>query len=408
MSDERLLVQLASYNTNLQAERGLPQDLVDWLAPTLQASNFLSQAPRAPDIVAVGFQELLPLHIGLSGFSNSVIENRNSLILSQIEEHAPNKEKYALIAKVVNVGIALLWTGCGPAYMGNKGAVGVRFRVRGQDGGIGEVYTFVCAHLTAHSHKLAHRIADYHHIVGSLLFPPLPGSSSNESTTIYSTSHLFFFGDLNFRLEPPTLPDPKKLSASIDAILADGVREQLKDYDQLVQERDQKKSIFVGFREGEFWKFKPTYKYKLGQVDKYDLKRMPAWTDRIMYATHTDSPDTPQRSSITNSLYTSIPSYTSSDHKPIVSVLLLPPPLPNTDQIIPLLRLPPTYSPRPDSYANLKKYTGRTLDRIIGYTWWLFTLISSGPGLLGMLSIGLFSWLRWRGGYVRIEETADV
>lgn len=214
----------------------------------------------------------------------------------------------------MNVGIALLvygrddgvsrrvedvqtqWTGCGPAYMGNKGAVGVRFRVRGQEGGLGEVYTyvgtiflylftflnetvlssctisfrFVCAHLTAHSHKLAHRIADYHHIVGSLLFPPLPGSSSHEPTTIYSTSHLFFFGDLNFRLEPPTLPDPKDLPASIETILADGVRDKLKDHDQLVQERDQKGSIFVGFREGEFWKFKPTYKYKLGQVDKYE------------------------------------------------------------------------------------------------------------------------------------------
>ena len=97
----------------------------------------------------------------VSGFSKSVIENRNSLILSQIEQHAPNGEKYSLIAKVVNVGIALLvygrddgvsrrvadvqtqWTGCGPAYMGNKGAVGVRFRVRGKDGGVGEVYTYV-------------------------------------------------------------------------------------------------------------------------------------------------------------------------------------------------------------------------------------------------------------------------
>ena len=58
---QRLLVQIASYNTNLQGNLGLPQDLVDWLAPTLQVSSFLSQERRAPDIVAVGFQELLPL-----------------------------------------------------------------------------------------------------------------------------------------------------------------------------------------------------------------------------------------------------------------------------------------------------------------------------------------------------------
>lgn len=90
-----------------------------------------------------------------------MIESRDALILSQIEKYAPNGEKYSLIAKEVNVGIALLiygrddgvarrvcdvqtqWTGCGPAYMGNKGAVGVRFRVSGEDGGVSEVFTCV-------------------------------------------------------------------------------------------------------------------------------------------------------------------------------------------------------------------------------------------------------------------------
>lgn len=97
----------------------------------------------------------------VSGFSRGVIENRNNLILSQIEQHAPNKEAYSLIAKVVNVGVALLvygkdvgvarhatdvetaWTGCGPAFMGNKGAVGVRFRVEGAEGSPGETFTCV-------------------------------------------------------------------------------------------------------------------------------------------------------------------------------------------------------------------------------------------------------------------------
>lgn len=63
-SSEKLLVQIASYNTALQGFRGVPQDLVDWLSPTLKVSNFLSRGRRAPDIVAVGFQELLPLHQG--------------------------------------------------------------------------------------------------------------------------------------------------------------------------------------------------------------------------------------------------------------------------------------------------------------------------------------------------------
>ncbi len=63
-SSDQLLVQIASYNTALQGLRGVPQDLVDWLTPTLKVSTFLSRQPRAPDIVAVGFQELLPLHQG--------------------------------------------------------------------------------------------------------------------------------------------------------------------------------------------------------------------------------------------------------------------------------------------------------------------------------------------------------
>lgn len=178
----RLLVQIGSYNTNLQGGHGVPQDLVDWLSPTLQVSTFLSPAPRAPDIVAVGFQELLPLHLGrefsvpfslclslwvlgiirkVSGLSKRVIDDRDALIKSQIEEHSPNNEPYSLIAKVVNVGVALLvycrdqgvartvcdvqtqWTGSGPGYMGNKGAVGARFRIPADDGGVGEVFTYV-------------------------------------------------------------------------------------------------------------------------------------------------------------------------------------------------------------------------------------------------------------------------
>lgn len=97
----------------------------------------------------------------VSGLSKAVIDDRDALILSQIETHSPNKESYSLIAKVVNVGIALLvygrddgiarkvsdvhtsWTGCGPGYMGNKGAVGVRFRVSGPEGTAGETYTYV-------------------------------------------------------------------------------------------------------------------------------------------------------------------------------------------------------------------------------------------------------------------------
>ncbi|KIY43471.1 DNase I-like protein [Fistulina hepatica ATCC 64428] len=409
--DDGVLVQIATYNTNLQGLKGLPQDLVDWLSPTLQVSQFLSRGNRAPDIVAVGFQELLPLHLGLAGLSKSVIEGRASHILSEIEAHAPNKEKYTLVAKIVNVGVALLiyaldegiaryvtdvqmsWTGTGPLYMGNKGAVGIRFRVAGEDGGVGETYTFVCAHLTAHAPNLAHRIADFHHIVGTLLFPALLGSKHESPTTIYSTSHLFFFGDLNFRLDVPhILPNVCR-----DQMSEDVQREELKEYDQLSLEK-RKGTIFRGFSEGEFWRFKGTYKYELGKVDTYSSKRLPAWTDRILYATYTDPPDvlgeTGRTSSIKNLSYTSVPSYTTSDHKPVVSLLLMPIPR-RSPAILPVLQLG-DYIPSPDPWANVKRYLGRVADRVIGFVWTAFTFLGMGSAIVGIFNfvIGL-AWRYW-------------
>lgn len=50
----------------------------------------------------------------------------------------------------------------------------------------------------------------------------------------------------------------------------ESAREALKEYDQLLLERrDPATRLFVGLREGEFWRFKCSYKYKLGEVDKY-------------------------------------------------------------------------------------------------------------------------------------------
>lgn len=130
---------------------------------------------------------------------------------------------------------------------------------------------FVCAHLTAHEPKLAQRVADYHHIVGTLLFPPPPSSPSSSPTTMYSTSHLFFLGDLNFRITVPPSRPHVQTSQPYDVLAMlkdDASREQLKEFDQLLNQR-RKGTAFIGLREGPFWTFKCTYKYKFGEVDRY-------------------------------------------------------------------------------------------------------------------------------------------
>jgi len=275
----------------------------------------------------------------------------------------------------------------------------VRFRVCDVDGDAGETYTFVNAHLTPFDHQVARRNADYEYIVRTLLFPPAhPGSK--DPSTIFETSHLFVFGDLNYRLEiPKTHPAYAiaRLPEFSEALASDKFREEIKEYDQLTVEK-RNRNVCNGLREGEFWKFKCSYKYQLGETDKYSPRRMPSWTDRVLYTTYTDPPEDTSQSQITNLLYTSIPSYTTSDHKPIVTLLLMPlRPVFKSDSI-PRIQLPGSYRPVPDSNATLKRYFGRSIDRIVGLIWWMLTLLGAGSGLVGVFNfiVGLGAWTWFR------------
>jgi hypothetical protein len=128
----------------------------------------------------------------------------------------------------------------------------------------------VCAHLTAFEGKLAHRLADYRHIVGTLLFPPISPELKGP-TTIYSTSHLFLLGDLNFRLAiPPSHPLSSfhKRGDAANVLAEESFRAQVKEFDELYQ-MQRKGNALVALREGDFWKFKCSYKYQVGEVDEY-------------------------------------------------------------------------------------------------------------------------------------------
>lgn len=83
----------------------------------------------------------------VSGMSGALLRSRDTLIRETIEKYA--KAPYVLVGKTVNVGVAMLiyakdeedsiasrvrdvettFTSCGPMFMGNKGAVGLRFRL---------------------------------------------------------------------------------------------------------------------------------------------------------------------------------------------------------------------------------------------------------------------------------------
>lgn len=130
--------------------------------------------------------------------------------------------------------------------------------------------SFVSAHLTAHAKNYKRRLADYQHIVKTLLFSPV--SRPGHPSTIYDSTHLFFFGDLNFRLTRPGL-DKEKLSGlqDVDILQLNGSldgRQQLKQYDQLTRSQTEGKA-FLGLREGEVEQFPLSFKYVVGTVDHY-------------------------------------------------------------------------------------------------------------------------------------------
>lgn len=134
-------------------------------------------------------------------------------------------------------------------------------------------------------------------------------------------------------------------------------------------------------------------------------QRLPAWTDRILYASALDQSTT--QSSIDVLLYTSIPSYVTSDHKPVMALLLLPTPssalLPpseaeagpanSTTSLLPptsTLTIPhPGTRYAPDPRWQLKRWTGKVLGWLIGWPWCLTTLLGAGNAVAGVVNLVL-------------------
>jgi len=75
------------------------------------------------------------------------------------------------------------------------------------------------------------------------------------------------------------------------------------------------------------------------------------------------------------------------DKKPIVSLFLVPPP--PSFATSPRLVLPRDYTPTVDPLVNIKRYTGRALDRVIGIVWWVIVLLGAGSGALGLVNFAL-------------------
>ncbi|XP_036249144.1 phosphatidylinositol 4,5-bisphosphate 5-phosphatase A isoform X1 [Molothrus ater] len=199
-------------------------------------------------------------------------------------------------------------TGLG-GYWGNKGGVSVRLSI------FGHMVCFLNCHLPAHLEKAEQRKEDFATILHMQQFE---GPVANG---ILDHDLVFWFGDLNFRIESLDICFVKY---AIDS----NVLSQLWEKDQLNIAKNTW-PVLRGFQEGPL-NFPPTFKFDVG-TNKYDSsakKRKPAWTDRILWKIKPPSKGLgtgghrPSQGvlSVSQLCYCSHMEYTVSDHKPVAAI----------------------------------------------------------------------------------------
>uniref|UniRef100_A0A8B9UKP6 phosphatidylinositol-3,4,5-trisphosphate 5-phosphatase n=1 Tax=Anas zonorhyncha TaxID=75864 RepID=A0A8B9UKP6_9AVES len=184
--------------------------------------------------------------------------------------------------------------------LGNKGAVGVSFMFNGTSFG------FVNCHLTSGNEKTARRNQNYLDILRLLSLGDKQLSSFDISLRF---THLFWFGDLNYRLD-----------MDIQEILNYISRkefEPLLKVDQLNLEKEKHK-VFLRFAEEEIT-FPPTYRYERGSRDTYVWHKqkptgvrtnVPSWCDRILWKSYPETHVNCNAYGCTDDIMT-------SDHSPV-------------------------------------------------------------------------------------------
>ncbi|XP_039247097.1 phosphatidylinositol 3,4,5-trisphosphate 5-phosphatase 1 isoform X2 [Pipra filicauda] len=163
--------------------------------------------------------------------------------------------------------------------LGNKGAVGVSFMFNGTSFG------FVNSHLTSGSEKKHRRNQNYTNI---LRFLTLGDKKLSPFNITHRFTHLFWLGDLNYRVEQP----PAEAENIIQKIRQQQYPELLA-FDQLLLERKDQK-VFLQFEEEEIT-FAPTYRFERGSREKYAYTKqkatgmkynLPSWCDRVLWKSY--------------------------------------------------------------------------------------------------------------------------
>lgn len=314
------------------------------IKPSIFGPHLLQATTTNPDLLVLCLQELAPLGyaflggsfltpyfnafisaVELAGLGYTNVINRNvgltAIMIFAKEEIAGS------ISSLETAGV-----GVGFSETGHKGAVGVRIGFESTN------ITFVSAHLAPAEVSLEQRNLDYQAITERLVFsaesknpsvderredaPLLQGTvRNNASSGMYSTSHLIFAGDLNYRtsIQPPTEQDANRFPQPTKDHEDPSHWSHLLERDQLKQQREAGKTL-QGLQELPI-DFAPTYKYRFKDDVQEDGKgpwlwashRWPSWCDRILYSTEVNA-----------KTYQSLPLFGTSDHRPVAMSAMIP------------------------------------------------------------------------------------
>ena len=239
-----------------------------------------------------------------------------------------------VLGDVEMISLADVTCGVGNVFH-NKGAIGVYLKMKRHDNEHDVTkssrYLFVTGHLAAHVKNVDARNSDFKRIMSQLeaqaplrfLRPKRNNDGSlaecDGTYLLSSMDHVFFAGDLNYRLDLPReyvercIIDVQQQSSEVDAggtehtSCMNLLLKKLLRRDQLLQ-AIASGHAFSGFNEGKI-SFLPTFKFDKG-TSNYDTshkQRVPAWTDRIVF-----------RSDKIRVLdYQSIAEAKHSDHRPV-------------------------------------------------------------------------------------------
>ncbi|KPU77649.1 uncharacterized protein Dana_GF26950, isoform B [Drosophila ananassae] len=294
--------------------------------PPKQMNDFVLPAnvEHVPDIVVVGTQESTPDRFEWE------VTIQETLGPSHVLFHSTTLGTLHL---AVYMRRDLIWYCSAPEDASMSVRTGSAFRTKGAVAIsfclFGTSMLFVTSHLTAHQQKVKERVSDVKRIINALDLPRnLPNLRHKSKDVTQNFDNVFWCGDLNFRLGEPRekllewiqntkFPLPSHLphgymhTDQLSSVLADG-------------------AAFRGFMEANIT-FPPTYKYDPGSqnFDTSSKQRAPAYTDRILYKyrqmqglvirrqTIVPGVSTPTQPYVQCLLYDSVPSITTSDHKPV-------------------------------------------------------------------------------------------